>query len=156
MKAPEQTLAMRRARPAAARTKPRVSEQAEAPRVPQPPATISVSSGSSDSASATSCTPDELVTGPAARANTRNRYAGGAASRLAASNTVIGPAASSSWNSGKIRTPIVRGMALKEGNRSFKPDPIHPMIRRQRCGGGLDEREEIDGRVRAFPGRDAA
>jgi|SRR6516225_7845413 hypothetical protein len=108
MKAPEHTLATRRDRALAARTKAKVTGQAEASRVPQPPATSRVSRGPSGRASATSCTPEELVTGPAALATTRSRYGGGVDSRAAVSKTAIGPAASSSWKSGKIRMTTVR------------------------------------------------
>src|SRR3712207_1767354 len=38
------------------------------------------------------------------------------------SKTEIGPAASSSWKSGKITTPILRIMADSVGKTSFQPD----------------------------------
>ena len=59
--------------------------------------------------SATICTPDELATGPASRAITPQAVARGRlrCSRPAASNAVIGPAASSNWKSGKISRAIV-------------------------------------------------
>ena len=90
-----------------ARTKPSVLSHSAAASTPSPPATISVEiapDGFRPRASIS--TPDELRTGPGVAATT---LIDGArpAKRAAISNTEIGPAASSNWKSGKIRTPIM-------------------------------------------------
>ncbi len=81
--------------------------QIAAARTPSPPATISVviaPAGAKPRASIS--TPDELRTGPGFVAITL--IAGATPEKRAAiSKTEIGPAASSSWKSGKISTPII-------------------------------------------------
>ncbi len=80
---------------------------------------------------ATISTPEELRTGPAVGASTL-MWVRRPDNRPAISNAEIGPAASSSWNSGKIRIPTVpimtpistsrhsgRAMSKNEGIKPF-------------------------------------
>jgi len=84
------------------------SQRAES-ATPAPPAIISVVIAFADLKSrAIISTPDELRTSPGLAASTRSA-SGLPAQRAATSNTEIGPAASSSWKSGKIRMPIIGG-----------------------------------------------
>ena len=99
---------MRTPRLAIARTKASVFSQVAACRTPSPPATISVVIAPMPTSMprASISTPDELRTGPGVTASTRIAGAP-SAKRAAISNAEIGPAASSNWKSGKIRTPIM-------------------------------------------------
>ncbi len=83
-----------------ARTKASVFGQSAGPRLPSPPATISVVIAPDGlKPRAIISTPDELRTGPGFTASTL--IAGAlSAKRAAISNAAIGPAASSNWKSG--------------------------------------------------------
>ena len=98
---------MRTPRLAIARTKLSVFSQVAACRTPSPPATISVViADAAFNPRATISTPDDERTGPGVTA--RVRIAGAPwAKRAAISKAEIGPAASSNWKSGKMRTPIM-------------------------------------------------
>jgi hypothetical protein len=96
MKAPEHTLAMRAPRLAIARRKPSVLSHFDAALTPVPPATIRVPiAADGRKPRASNSTPAELRTGPGTAAIVLIDGAA-PASRLAISNTEIGPAASSS------------------------------------------------------------
>ena len=97
--APEQTLASRRARGAAARRNASSSGRERPARVPSPPATTSVSNAPrSPIAAAFIVAPEELATEPADSASTLSAI-GARAIAPAISKAAIGPAASSSWKS---------------------------------------------------------
>src|ERR1700681_488559 len=88
-------------------TKASVFAHVAAVRTPSPPATIKVVIAPDGlRPRASNSTPDELRTGPGVTASTLID-GGWPAKRAAISNTEIGPAASSSWKSGKMRTPIM-------------------------------------------------
>src|SRR5690242_641799 len=104
---PEQTLATRMPRLATAFTKFVVHVLRAAASMPSPPAMSKVVSAPGEpNLRASISAPEVLRTGPGSAAI---RRIGTClfASRLAISNTEIGPAASSNWKSGKISTPIM-------------------------------------------------